>query len=57
MSPEMCENDRPHYKRAIVIEMELSARDTEHGSPPEICSGSKATAHLKAIAHVSPNLV
>jgi hypothetical protein len=32
-----------------------STQDTEFRLPPTLCSGGKATAHLKAIAHVPPN--
>jgi hypothetical protein len=59
------ESDRPNYKRANVIEMDLntrheishSTRDTELHLPPYLCYGGKTTAHLKAIYHSTPNLL
>jgi hypothetical protein len=53
MSSEKRENDGPNYKHVNITEIEShSTPDTEFR-----CSGGRATAHLKAIAHVSPNLL
>jgi hypothetical protein len=58
------ENEKPNYIWANVIEMELNTTLTEphhsrHWAPltPHLCFSRKATAHIKAIAHVSPNLL
>jgi hypothetical protein len=63
----MRQNERPNYKLASIIEMELNTRRSDSHStrdtalrspppPPNLCSSRKANAHLKVTPHVLPNL-
>jgi hypothetical protein len=65
MSSEMRESDRPNYERASIIQVELNTRrslKSQHSRQlraayPAASLQAKAADHLRAIAHVSPNLL